>query len=484
MTRAGAARADDGRVHALVLSLALLVGSDDERWLGWPLPSQRLADPPPIVPSEWLVARAGGLDAAAIVARHLVDGAQAPEAGDAWEVRGDVAHLVDVVAAYAQVESPVAEVRMAKLTGGDVLVVNGEPFPGDPERRGLEGVPVALRAGTNELYVFGAPQGFVLELWKPRGRLVVGNWDADWPPPEIEDSLFDIERVPIYNASLERVEGLHFHYGDPVADPQALAFDWNEWSDGASILPLCSIGGRAWNAFDGLPEGAREVFVPIEVSAGEDEDDVTRTYLRGPVGEGRGEIVPAGAGPPSGATLGLLGKLLTARLGPDIEARLEDRPKGSHWAIPELALISVYATGGGAEERSLALARFDAERLRSHTRLMPTLLRDTDAAQDLAKEQSWIRQRVVVVLLYGTARTNAAWSAIGSTAGTDRAESDARAGWIWDEEDPEVDAPHVLRFEHGGADGFAAALALRMAALDFGATRLAATLEATGLRVH
>ncbi len=131
----------------------------------------------------------------AVFAKHVLDRRSAPpKEGEAltgelgkeqcWSKKtakegGDVDG--SVAWAYAAVESPSARVAIAALEGASTLYVNGAPFAGDLYRYGFGGVPVALREGTNDVYVTGIRGGFSLKLRDPESPLVLAGWDATFP---------------------------------------------------------------------------------------------------------------------------------------------------------------------------------------------------------------------------------------------------------------------------------------------------------------
>ena len=83
--------------------------------------------------------------------------------------------------AYRTYESERDRVVLAALRSGAVLTVNGTPYAGDIYGLGIGPVPVALRAGTNHIYVRGVRGSFKLTLTEPTGPLVVSENDATVP---------------------------------------------------------------------------------------------------------------------------------------------------------------------------------------------------------------------------------------------------------------------------------------------------------------
>src|SRR5260221_721298 len=155
-------------------------------WSATPRPARPIQ--PPIVPEHWLVLRReSNSTLEQVFARHLLDPESSLPTVQALNPGGLPWQLIDtkcpagVVAAFTRVSVPRDEVRMARLTGGETLFVNGDGFVGDVSKRGFRGVPVLLRKGDNDLYVLGIPDSFELELWCQQTRVVVGTWDIAWP---------------------------------------------------------------------------------------------------------------------------------------------------------------------------------------------------------------------------------------------------------------------------------------------------------------
>ena len=429
----------------------------------------------------WLVASAAhGPPLEGFVVRYLLEpGAREPRAGErampglapevTWTASEDPVALRGVACAYARIESAAAEVRMARLTGGAVLFVNGEPFPGDPQRWGFQGVPVALQEGANELYVIDAPDGFELELWKPARRMVVGNWDFNWWAwTGVASGPWDLA-VPLFNASTEEAEFVHFHYGRAVADPSARPFATQEWNDGFRIPPLGVRRALAMSVVrESLPAEAPRAYVPLEVYAGEAEEPArTCVFLQGPAADGWPVALPGRDGRGGGA----LRKVLTRA----------DRPA-------ESPLWLVHGTAGSDEEDAalLALARFDSLALEYGGKLAAEVWSDADFGTTYYPGGKWesLPERVTLVL-YGNASSNLLWPAVLSGAQPalppELAEPGPAAGWWW----PEAPADNVVVAWASGPAGARFALVLRLLSLrpDAGGRRFVAPSAEGGLRI-
>ena len=85
----------------------------------------------------------------------------AVEADDRGRVRGSIGY------AYAGVELDEPAVVLAKLTGASTLIVNGRAVAGDLYGYGWGGLPVALEAGANDVFVTGVRGGFKLAFEMP-----------------------------------------------------------------------------------------------------------------------------------------------------------------------------------------------------------------------------------------------------------------------------------------------------------------------------
>ena len=124
-------------------------------------------------------------------------------ASEAGDVGGDpIGH------AYALWESETARVVLADLQGAATLFVNGEAFAGDRYRYGYRGVPVALRAGDNHLYVTGVRGSFRLTLRTPPARLVFGDWSVTRPDFLVGEKVHGEAAVTVLNATLQPIPRL------------------------------------------------------------------------------------------------------------------------------------------------------------------------------------------------------------------------------------------------------------------------------------
>ncbi len=398
------------RIHAACLALSVLAlptvlraqdwRDDDSIWgfgnIGGPhRTGPREPDPAPIVPAEWIAVPETSGEAALLAFPWILDPERAaPRAGeDGWTARLGVP-LAAAACAYASVHSDADEVRMARLTGARWLVVNGSVHIGDPERRGDRGVPVALKKGENRVFVVEATAGWELELWKPATRCVIGTWDVGWPNTTGDDEAV---HVPVFNASCDRLNHLHVHFGHffvPTQDHPGIV---ERWVDGGCIAPLSIWRANVtwWSISEQRAPGRAGNRAPVVVYGDEDPEaaravlcDLDASYERG-------------------------------RLSPHERERgraaLGARPQAR---IPGRALL-VYGTQGDAEtDRALlARARLDQQVLWYECGDVPLVVSDTQLVEPASDGQHWCVQKwasfsddPLPVVLYGDVATNAAWT--------------------------------------------------------------------------
>ena len=155
----------------------------------------------PLVVRDWLVIAPldqrgrRPFNPSAVLARHLLDrDAPPPKAGEtlvgelgqpqtwtAQQAGADGQLGGRIATAYAAVEWPREEVVMAQLSSAATLWVNGTPQIGDVYGDGIGGLPVAMKKGTNHLFVSSPRGGFRLALSPPSAPLIVNPFDATVP---------------------------------------------------------------------------------------------------------------------------------------------------------------------------------------------------------------------------------------------------------------------------------------------------------------
>jgi dienelactone hydrolase len=184
-------------------------------------------------PSNWLV-----IDAVdergrrpfredAVFARYLLKPGVVPQAGQevtgvlgaaSWqpqETEGRVRMRGRGAYAFAQVEVEEAGIYLAELRGATTLFLNGEATAGDVYRYNFDGYPVALRAGSNDLFVTGARGGFDLSLRQIEPGLRFGSRDRMLP-----DLLHGVRwsgpiGLLVMNASEQPLSGLRYTLEGP-----------------------------------------------------------------------------------------------------------------------------------------------------------------------------------------------------------------------------------------------------------------------------
>jgi hypothetical protein len=366
-------------------------------WIGGPYP---VGGPKPvaapILPQDWIVMPADAGDGRAeMIARAFDPAGRAPtgreplasDAARKWESRRGQP-VAGAICAFTSVRCEKDEVRMARLSGAGLLLVNGSGFIGDPEQRGDRGVPIALHAGANELYVFDIRGPFELELWAPRTRTVFGAWDVCWP--KAFTIFLDDLTFPVFNASLFPASGLDVHYGEGHTEGGATKPVLSQWCCGGHLLPLgLRMGGT--NFIDptepDLPTEDRPAVAPVCVWSDGDED-ADRQLLRWPGKEGRAANTRRHA------------------------SRREDNLLGTPFSRAGLHSLLVYGS-----QTSLERARFDQESIWYRAGYVPGAIEGEELLNLPPPSQpdtiDWDRRSAYNSghhVLYGNAETNKAWS--------------------------------------------------------------------------
>ena len=376
-----------------------------------------------ISPESWLIVPdSHPVEASALLERWLRDPDQAAPTGvkdptgvdvraGRWLERWDC-DPGQARAAFTSVHLSKPGVWLARLSGAGWMLVNGEPFVGDPNRRGNRGVPVALEAGENRVFVASDGSSFELEFWEPATRLVVEAFDIGWPIGE--DLTF-----PIFNASVETLRSVHVHYGHAVRWNTTCKPVLTDWRDGGYIAPLAMQLGASY--YDGMIDAcetgiawdARDVFVPICVWGNEGEV-ADRRLLRRQADE-RGRIPNNFDAVPR-----------------DVRT-FQDSVPGRY----PIEAVHVYGTAGTPEETRMALAaaRFDQQLCWYYTGRVPLVMSDVDYLSTRDKPvNGWVSATVNdwPLVLRGNADTNAAWPRFVS----EDASISAGRGWArWDGQD-------------------------------------------------
>ncbi|TDJ71494.1 MAG: hypothetical protein E2O39_08235 [Planctomycetota bacterium] len=215
----------------------------------------------------------------AVFHRYLWSPLDRPAAGDSvagtkgratWEAReaaedGTVARG-PYGYAYARIESEEPRVVLADLRGASTLFVNGQAFAGDGYRFGFGGVPVALDAGVNDLFVTGIRGGFRLTLHATQDGLVHGAWDTTRPHLLTDYPPRGAVGVLLLNASTEPTGPLVVEYGGQAPITRAAILLAHGIPALGSLKVPLGLAGRA------VPAGVEQVALPVLVrSEGGDE---------------------------------------------------------------------------------------------------------------------------------------------------------------------------------------------------------------------
>jgi dienelactone hydrolase len=258
--------------------------------------------PEALVPQEWLVLPA--VDGRgrrpfrpdAVFDRYLLLPDQPPpmagtivrgELGDASWLRAsvdaqgalDVGPLHDAPLgwAYATVWSEAPRVMLAELRGASLLHVNGVPVPGDLYALGTPGLPVALRAGRNDLLVSGCRGDVSLRFLAPPRRLFATLADATRPdlvegePPVPGTSA----AVLVVNASLDEVPQLELESGGVLADGTDTPFERVAPRTRLPLPPLAVIKLPVpvmWQGDAPPPQAGDTLRLPLRIGGHPDED--------------------------------------------------------------------------------------------------------------------------------------------------------------------------------------------------------------------
>ena len=153
-----------------------------------------------VTPSEWLVLDSVDgrgrrpLRPDAVFARYLLQRDAAPpaqgetlsgERGEAAWKRAEVNAKGRLEGGYGWAQTTLEwerdEVVMASLSGAWTLFVNGAGFSGDAYRYGFEGFPIALKKGTNSIFVTGRRGAHHLVLREAPAAWFVGRTDVMIP---------------------------------------------------------------------------------------------------------------------------------------------------------------------------------------------------------------------------------------------------------------------------------------------------------------
>ena len=184
-----------------------------------------------------------------VVARHLLDRAAPPPApgerrsGERQVAGAGEARAADadgrlggppIAAAYAALEWPRDEVVLADLDGAMTLWVNGTPQVGDLYGDGHGALPIALRAGRNDLYVTGVRGPFRLAFEAVAAPLAVAPFDLTRPDLVAGEPTSVLLGIVVLNASDDPLPRLDFEIGSATEDGP---FERRHHADRAGLAP-------------------------------------------------------------------------------------------------------------------------------------------------------------------------------------------------------------------------------------------------------
>ncbi len=247
----------------------------------------------PVVPRDWLVIAQVDVrgrrpfNPNAVFARHLLDPASPPpkegekltgELGNerVWtripcDANGRVAGELDgapLQAAFTTVDWPDESVALADLDGAGAVWVNGVPQVGDPYEDGMGGLPVAMKKGTNAIFVTGVRGGYRLAFSRPPAALLVNPFDATVPDLVAGKPASASVGLLVVNATDRPLDDLMVECGSEGADGP---FERNE-TRAVGLPPLGIVKLRV----DFVPNAGHPVFAApgrasasVNVRAGE-----------------------------------------------------------------------------------------------------------------------------------------------------------------------------------------------------------------------
>lgn len=350
---------------------------------------------PPIVPTKWRVRRGDAETARRVLAEELLAPLDPwgrrkgkPRDDSEWLDLEPGAELPpDAVAVRTTLLCDGDQVRMARLSGAGVLVVNGDCLVGDAEERGYEGVPVAL-GGRNDILVTDLRGPFQLTLLDPPSTARIEGGDVEWPT--LYEWISAELRFPVFNAS-DEVQHLRVHYGHAVMDPGEPSIE--EWQSPWLLQPLSMkrTSTYFWDQEEGVEvPSAGTATVPICVYTHGDVD-TDRRLFSGPITRDR----------------------------PDFDSRRRPRAESLLARVPlpgaDESIALVVGTVGTDDEdaRLLARARYDQQVVWYEAGVIPELVLDSRPEDWVARYRTtgWveagsngIRPRLLLVL-YGNRDT-------------------------------------------------------------------------------
>lgn len=120
---------------------------------------------------------------------------------------------------HATVAAAADAVAILEARGHGVVLVNGEPRPGDPYDQGDLRLPVQLREGSNALLFQGGRGTLRVRLVSPRAPLALDLADATWPDLLAGDAEPAWAALPLLNATGQPTVGLVLEVHREGAEP-------------------------------------------------------------------------------------------------------------------------------------------------------------------------------------------------------------------------------------------------------------------------
>ncbi len=162
--------------------------------------------------------------------------------------------------AYVPVESDVDQVVLLSASGQGLVYVNGEPRAGDPYSLGFVRVPVALKAGRNDVLFRGGRGGIQFSLKPVESTLTIDTADATMPDVVEGVGGEFLGSTMVINASREWIRGASIVAAEEGGKPTTTA---------VPALPPLSVFKAAF-AFQVAPrQGVPEVRVLLQVTGGD-----------------------------------------------------------------------------------------------------------------------------------------------------------------------------------------------------------------------
>lgn len=116
--------------------------------------------------------------------------------------------------AYVPVQSDVDQIVILSASGHGLVFVNGEARPGDPYSHGYVRVPVALKAGRNDLLFKGSRGGIAFSFRAPDSPLTIDMADATLPDAVEGEPGKLLGAAVVFNSTPEWITGATIAAGE------------------------------------------------------------------------------------------------------------------------------------------------------------------------------------------------------------------------------------------------------------------------------